>query len=215
MAYTPINWQSGDTITAEKLNKMDNGWGIQNTLLFSETVTTVAGAMGNSAQLSYTGTDFPESMNITFDGTGYNCTLQSYSARYWYGASSPSDWSTYPFMVLFMNDAWLLITETAGEHTVSASASSLQTSDNFKSAVNSAVDASAMPFRLVPDVTTYDEAIAAVTAGRLLYFYFDDSISSQCFFVANLSTTCTIVPESTTIEARFPRDGGTFYINTL
>lgn len=26
MSYTPINWQTGDTITAEKLNKMDNGW---------------------------------------------------------------------------------------------------------------------------------------------------------------------------------------------
>lgn len=24
MTYTPINWQTGDTITAEKLNEMDN-----------------------------------------------------------------------------------------------------------------------------------------------------------------------------------------------
>ena len=25
MAYTPTNWQTGDTITAEKLNKLENG----------------------------------------------------------------------------------------------------------------------------------------------------------------------------------------------
>ena len=26
MSYTPINWQTGEIITADKLNKMDNGW---------------------------------------------------------------------------------------------------------------------------------------------------------------------------------------------
>lgn len=41
MIYTPINWQNGDTITAEKMNKMDNGWGIGEVELFSETVTLI------------------------------------------------------------------------------------------------------------------------------------------------------------------------------
>ena len=215
MAYTPINWQTGDTITAEKLNKMDNGWGIESTPLLSETVTTTAGSDGNSATLAYTGTASPDVMSITFDGVDYNCAKQELGSNYLYGASDPSDFTAYPFALGCVGGEWWLYTQTAGEHTVSASTESLQTSDDFKSAVNSAVDASAMPLRLVPNVTTYGEALAAVTEGRLLYFYYDDSISNHCFFVANLSTTCTIVPESTTIEARFPRDGGTFYINTL
>ena len=42
MSYTPINWQTGDIITAEKMNKMDNGWSVESSSqqLFSETVTT-------------------------------------------------------------------------------------------------------------------------------------------------------------------------------
>lgn len=30
MSYTPTNWQTGDTVTAEKLNKMENGIELAN-----------------------------------------------------------------------------------------------------------------------------------------------------------------------------------------
>lgn len=37
MSYTPTNWQTGDTVTAEKLNKMEQG--IENAVSFIVTIT--------------------------------------------------------------------------------------------------------------------------------------------------------------------------------
>lgn len=192
MAYTPINWQNGDTITAAKLNKMDNGWGVESTPLFSETVTTVAGDDENSATLAYTGTASPDAMRITFDGVDYNCAKQKSGSRYWYGASSPTDWTAYPFLLGRFGGEWLLYTQVAGTYTISASASSLQTSDDFKAAVFSIAP---QPMLCVPEQTTYDEMNAAADAGRLLYLYG----SRTCRFISNFfeevsETAVTVFP---------------------
>jgi hypothetical protein len=139
MAYTPINWQTGDTITAEKLNKMDNGWGIQNTQLFSETVTTVAGDFGNSATLAYSDWIRNDTIIINFDGTDYTCdkiTLSDTIYGYGGAGSKALDFTEYPFaLVSVRNGSNTLYTETAGTHTISVAAPGMQTSDNFRAAV--------------------------------------------------------------------------------
>lgn len=175
MAYTPINWQTGDTITAAKLNKMDNGWGVESTPLFSETVTTVAGDNGNSATLAYTGTASPDVMSITFDGVDYNCAKQELGSNYLYGASDPSDFTAYPFTLGCFGGEWWLYTQTAGEHTVSASVKSLQTSDDFEAVVESIVPMQKL-YTVTIGTTTLKEVFNALASGQIPIATYNDSM---------------------------------------
>lgn len=132
-------------------------------------------------------------MTIVFDGTAYTCERQSSGGDYWWGAPSPSDFSEYPFDVLWKGGTWYLITETAGTHTVTGSAKSVETSENFRSAVNSFVDTSMMPMLCVSGTTTYDEMAEAYDSGRILYFRAGETAG----FIGKLtSTTIVFVPES-------------------
>lgn len=216
MSYTPINWQSGDTITAEKLNKMDNGWGIQPAPLFSETVTTADDEYGNyGSTLSYTGTDKPDSLTITFDGVDYNCAIQTKgSNNYYYGASSPTDFTVYPFLVGRIGGEWWLYTQTAGTHTISASVEALQTSDDFKAAVNSTIDFGTVPLLLKDGETTITEVSTAIEQGRLVYFSGKVNFHPKAFILVVPSIDCTIYPNDLGITAHFGRDDGLFYITS-
>lgn len=146
MAYTPINWQTGDTITAEKLNRCDNGWSVESSVsnIFTETVTTEVDGNGNFAVFNYT--DSMITINpatITFDGVQYSVPLMTHGDRSIYGTSGVSgpDFTTYPFLIMskIFNDtpSTMIYTETAGQHTVSigVSSTSVEVSNNFKSAV--------------------------------------------------------------------------------
>lgn len=168
MAYTPINWQNGDTITAEKMNKMDNGWSVSSTQLFNETVTTVADEDNlNFAQLSYTGVNCPETMGITFDGTNYICQVQSSGGSFLYGASNPEDWSDYPFIIFTQEGTWVIYTQTAGTHTVSAFSMTVEISDNFALSVKSASLSEVLIATL--NVTTWQEIYDALIDGKIVH----------------------------------------------
>ncbi len=201
MAYTPINWQTGDTITADKLNRCDNGWGYESTQLFSETVTTVAEQMGNMAQLAYSGTDTPETMSVEFDGTDYECTRQDGGSECWWGAPSPADFSTYPFVVVYTGGSWLLGTQTADTHTVAASVVGVEVSADFDAAVKSIiVDVSSIPLLCVAGTTTRAEMVAAESAGRLMYF------ASGGYFIITGGVSngiITFMPEQSGLVAEF------------
>lgn len=192
MAYTPINWQTGQTITAEKLNKMDNGWSVDNTQLFSETVTTTAGDIGNSAVLSYTEGTFPDSMDITFDSTEYTCPRQSGYGQYWYGAPNPGDWSTYPFVLLFMSEQWTLVTQTAGTYTISATALTAEASSNFvlasKTATTNLIQ-SVSPFFFTLYSTTWQEVYDAMSANRLCVRSVNDGENIDFYIAITASST--------------------------
>ena len=106
MAYTPINWQTGDTITADKLNRCDNGWRVESTQLFSETVTTEAGEYGNEGMLTYSSQVSSPTITVTFDGTNYQCSVVKMGEGYGYGGVSSGweyDFTTYPFAFVFSN----------------------------------------------------------------------------------------------------------------
>lgn len=221
MAYTPINWQTGDTITAEKLNKMDNGLGFESTELFSETVTTTDDGGMNGANLAYNGTIDADTIAVTFDGTDYTCPRIDAFGGHFYGGFTEQGpvFTEYPFAIQSLNGN-IVFTKTAGEHTIAVTAPALQTSADFDAAVSMAspIDASTLPLRCVDGVTTLNEAMNALKNGRLVYFTANDETyeaTPKCFMVNLVSTTCTIVPTSTKIAAKFSRDDGLFYIERL
>lgn len=174
MSYTPINWQNGDTITAEKMNKMDNGWGIGETELFSETVTTVSGSMGVSAQLTYSVQLFYPTISVDFDGTTYNVNVNYMGEMTAYGeaGSSGPDFTNYPFFILSQpNNVNIIYTENAGTYSVTVNVEDIVVSNDFEVAVQSCLNTNVFPLQLVSDITTYDEALQAFNNGRILYFF--------------------------------------------
>lgn len=183
MAYTPINWQTGDTITAEKMNKMDNGWGVSSTQLFSETVTTVVGEgeSNASAEFAYSQQITADTITVSFNGTDYHCNRIDgpMGFTYYGGYNFPSaDWSEYPFYlesVPIMGGRNALHTETAGTYTVAVNTENTEVSDNFSGAVNQCVDTSTLPMLCVSGVTTETEMETAQQGGKLLYFKYSNN----------------------------------------
>ena len=180
MPYTPINWQTGDTITAEKLNKMDNGWGFENTQLFSESVTTATvedrpvpvGSLAYSKQIT------SDTLLVTFNGESYNLplTVQEWGNIYGGFSESGPSFTTYPVCIVSNegghNDVY---TETAGTYTISGSVPLIQTSEAFDSAV-----AHAENFAVVAGVTTFREAVDAFKSGKHVYVT-DDSQNNKTY----------------------------------
>ena len=176
MTYTPINWQTGDTITAEKMNKMDNGWSVTSgtTTLCDETITAVDDGGMYCAQLSVTSIT-ASNITVTYDGTPYQCTRVGRG----YGADDSLTFADYPFRI---EDDGFIMTETAGTHSVKVEAveSSVDTSAAFDTAV-----ASASPFyRIVLESTTWQEAHDAMAAGKLAFYIADSDGDAVTQFVA-------------------------------
>ena len=226
MAYTPINWQTGDTITAAKLNRCDNGGSVDSTQLFSETVTTTSSQYGNEGQLTYSSLITSNSIVVTFGGTDYQCPRidMEQEGEYGYGGVTPDwsyDFSEFPFALESSSGHGnTFATETAGTYAIAASVYAVSTSSDFEAAVNmaSSIDASTLPLRCVEGVTTYNEAVSAMNNGRLVYFTANDetyAATPKCFIVNNVGRPCTIVPTSTKIAAKFGVDDGLFYIERL
>lgn len=209
MAYTPINWQTGDTITADKLNKMDNGWGYESTQLFSETVTTADDGNGNNvADLTYSQLINSPTIKVTFDGTEYTCPLISNGrGDHFYGGfdlNGDPDFTTHPFFI-YSGDVNQLITQTAGEHTISVVAQVVQASADFSTAVNSCIPAtpSVPVIKCIENETSISDAV-----GKLAFF----TRGSYTYIIVAASTNCTVIPEPSGFTAHFGRDSGLFYI---
>lgn len=189
MAYTPINWQTGDTITAEKLNKMDNGWGYESTQLFSETVTTAEDSDGfNVGTLVYSNFIDSDNLTVTFDGTDYTCNniapsgapFAEFGAT-WSDTLGNYDYSEYPFH-LVSNDGGTneIMTETAGTHTISSDDSTIVTSADFDAAAQTAVAPSIAaiptPYLVTVGTTTMQEVFDAIGAGKIPIIVYNDNI---------------------------------------
>lgn len=204
MAYTPINWQTGDTITADKLNRCDNGWGVESTQLFSETVTTTDTGQGFAAgQLEYEFQGEPPSEAvITFDGTSYTVERNERGGYGDAGASGP-DFTNYPFHIAVFNGTQIY-TATAGTYTVALTAETVVTSNGFNAAVNAVVGDDRSPFLCVHGETTSDEVHEAYEAMRLLYFMAGDST----YIVRSLADypSVTFYPEDSSVTAKFDND---------
>lgn len=208
MAYTPINWQTGDTITAEKMNKMDNGWSVattSTTYIDNESVTT--NDPGEGACMGPTSYQSPitdDSITVVFNGTTYTCPKGDFG----YGAveNGPmADFTTYPFGLVPMGPV-LLLTETAGTYTltVSASSTSIEVSDNFNSAVNNCVDTSTLPMLCVSGTTTHDDMTSAMRGGRILLFQpYGSQVTTIHIITSVGNDSVTFIPTNSNIQTSF------------
>lgn len=165
MAYTPVGWQTGDTITADRLNKMDNGWAFENTQLFSETVTTVAGPRGNRGELTYSSLVDAPTITVTFDGTDYTCPRIDLYGYYLYGGFNEQGptFTEYPFAIQSQSGINGIYTETAGEHTIAAAVPALQTSADFDAARGWSYDAGGTRELFSETVTSADDGEGTYT----------------------------------------------------
>lgn len=134
MSYSEYTWETGETITAEKLNNLEGG--VQEALangagyecidrwdvLFDNSVTTQEQWGNIQAVLSIDGETRPDKLRITVDGTEYVCEKQdgAYTSAI-YGSpgdtgESPS-FSEYPFRIMAAN-GWYFETPTAETYNV-------------------------------------------------------------------------------------------------
>ena len=168
MAYTPINWQTGDTITAEKMNKMDNGWSVSSAVLTSESVTTESSFEGAYGDLTYSTPITADTIIVTFNGTPYVCDVLIDGSDYIYG---DIDLVAKPFYIISNSEGNGLGTPEAGTYSIEISESSIEVSSQFVSAVNASIPELIPPFRLVADETTLSEFNSARTQGRFCYLW--------------------------------------------
>lgn len=210
MAYTPIGWQTGDTITAEKMNKMDNGWGVQESQLFSESVTTADHGGMNQGTLAYSQTIDADTITVAFNGADYTCSRIDAFGGHFYGGFTEQgpDFSEFPFAIESGGGGGqnAIYTQTAGTYTVAVSAETVEVSSNFNSAVNKCVDTSAMPMLCVSGVTTASEIEAAIFDQKRLMYFVAHSTNAfflifQVQFTTDTDAIVTIYPEGFGISA--------------
>lgn len=216
MTYTPINWQTGDTITAEKLNRCDNGWAVESSSqqLFSETVTTETdpsypdepawGDFAYSTQIT------ADNVTVTFDGTDYVCIKVNLDGSNAYGGLSDDapDFSTIPFLIVSDPGENAICTATGGTHTVSVAGTSqsIETSEQFQTAVDSVVDTSTMPMECISGTTTIAEMSAAYGAGRIMFFKSREQLIQTKYITGIVGSTVTFIPEDSSVNATFVND---------
>ena len=213
MAYTPINWQTGDTITAEKMNKMDNGWSVDSSsqTLFNETVITELDPDypedGASGRLVYSDEITVDSLTITFNGTEYVCPKTETMTGVTYGSS---DFVTYPFVVFSGSFGNSLVTATAGTYTIKAetASESVEVSQNFEKAVNSIIPQNTA-VQCVSGVTRWSDISVGQSERSLLYFW---TSNYGCFLITQPGRPCLILPENTNVTATFDPDTNIFIV---
>lgn len=212
MAYTPINWQTGDTITAEKMNKMDNGWSVTDSIVICFDDSVIVQSDGGFVSLEVVSGDFSsaEEITATVNGLAYNLTGFD-DGGYWTFGAPYGDYSTYTFSISFAPNSTTpeFVAQQAGTYTLKIETllPTVETSADFTSAVKSVVKIA--PFLCVNGITKIEEANTAKNNGQLLYFWTENS---GCFFIHDIGSSCVIYPESQTVSAYFDRDFGVFNV---
>ena len=207
MAYTPVNWQTGDTITADRLNRMDRGWSIDSTQLFSETVTTKSGFDGASCVFEYSTPITADMIIVTFDGTAYTCNVAVDGSDRVYG---DFDFVTAPFAISSnAQEGNFLYTPETGTYTVEISTLSIEVSSQFVGAVNSAIPELIPPFRLVEGETAISEFKEARGNGRLCYMW--DGLTQYTvigtYLPSSGKTPLVVSPTPSHVSFAFDSDG--------
>lgn len=200
MAYNPTTWNTGDTITAEKLNHMENGitsaqvYTESETVRFSGEVTAEGNEGIYGALINCNLSDVPEQITVVFDGTEYTVSKVEINGNSVYGGfgETDPDFSEYPFTIMTQQGMPLsrLFTETASTHQVEIVTLTKTVKEDL---------ADLIPvMQLISGVTNSADALAAFNAGKLLYFYH----LNKCYMVADIDTSAeefNFIPENNSI----------------
>lgn len=169
--YEKQTWVTGDVVTADRLNHMEDGitsaqaYTESEDVKFSGSVTTAKNNGLYIAQIDCNLSDAPEQIKVTFDGTEYTCEKVVSSLSFGYGglnASLDNDFSEYPFGVIVSSRGVFISTETASTHQVEITAITKSVNQDF---------ADLIPvMQLISGVTNSADALTAFSAGKLLYY---------------------------------------------
>lgn len=172
MAYTKTTWNTGDVITAEKLNHMEDGitsaqvYTESEQMRFSGSVATEERNGMYGAEIDCDLSDEPQRIAVTFDGTEYTCERVAFGNDSVYGgfSSNAPDFSEYPFFIIADNHSFIQ-TEAGGTHQVEIT--------SIVKSVNEDLADLIPVMQLVSGVTNSADALAAFNAGKLLYFTYN------------------------------------------
>lgn len=221
MSYTPTNWQTGDVVTAEKLNKLENGvasggvYTESETVRFSGEVTTENAEGMGYADIECELSDAPEQITVVFDGTEYTVSKSDIGGEnFAYGGIGETgpDFSEYPFAIAVTKQTigpitqWhtAFYTETVSTHQVVIKADTKAVNQELADAISGV-----MPImQLVNGETLSADAVEAFESGKLLYFYYTDPSddSRTCYMVTGINTSTkrfTFVPENSDIVCTY------------
>jgi hypothetical protein len=171
MAYTPINWQTGDTITAEKLNRCDNGWGASTTTneLYSGSMTVSAGGDGGAVIQAAIAEQLSNASQavITIDGTSYTCDGFD-DGGFWTFGAPYNDYSEYPFSVYVDGLMTYFTNQNGGTYSIKITLSNvtIDISPDFAEAVSAVIGGAFYSF--VIGTTTWSQVVDAMAAGKLV-----------------------------------------------
>lgn len=182
MSYTPINWQTGDTITAEKMNKMDNGWGASaatKTTICQETIEATGGGPAFGI-FTYANEITSQNVIITLNGVEYECQYDTSIPGY--GGISLVD---PPFAIVCYGGQNKLVVSTAGTYSVKieeVSPATLEVSSNF---------ANAVALHAEVGTTTFQEIDDAIAQGRIVVLVYSSEYGSLIEYVCQTDKTAT------------------------
>ncbi len=183
MAYTPTNWQTGDIITAQKLNNMENGitstqiYTESEVVRFSNNVTTEENNGMYSSNINCDLSDFPEQIKVTFNDVEYTCERISAGPVFAYGGlgSNGPDFSEYPFIAIASDNNTEVYTETVGTHQIEIAAITKVINEDFTDIINSKImvidfaSNGSIPIPEVENVIAAAEKGAFITYRKILY----------------------------------------------
>lgn len=197
MSYTPINWQTGDTITAEKMNKMDNGWSatVTTSTMFDGSCTTESDSDSAYGEIDLHD-DAPDTLVITFNNTEYTCQKNDDGEGAYYGeldSEGIAVFTTYPFCV-FAGDPWFLLTETAGTYAIKLVEKNVayETSEEFDGItrkIATEVAENAKDYRYAQQTTeVFNGTVVASTSSQNAY-YAEISLSKNIESASEITVT--------------------------
>lgn len=183
---------NGDVLTvvegawAKAPSDGQNGWSVESTQLFSESVTTAEDQGDYFGSFAYNQLINSDTIKVTFNGTDYVCNRKSEEGFNYYGAPY-GDFSVYPFSIssgissgTLHND---IMTEVAGTYTVAVSAMSVVVSPDFAQAVAAAEPSH--DFEIIPSTTTWAEAYSAFENKKNTYYFLSGTQKVVVLYVGN------------------------------
>jgi len=146
--YEKQTWNTGDVITEEKLNHIEDGvstgggiYSVENVTYFDGEVTTADGGGFNDGTFTTT-KQLPESdLKVIFNGKEYLLPYHDDGMMVFYGEGGDDgpSFENYPLNISLDINGYSLFTSEAGTHSLTIKDEDLQINSEFKEKINSVI----------------------------------------------------------------------------